>query len=417
MMDKKIARQRIVSKHWRAILAFTLLLCLIAYAYLSTAQGKTHSISKQHLNLAKVSQAQFETFIALNGQVTPKRTVYLDAIEGGRVDKLFVEAGSFVVKDQPLILLTNTSLQLDVISREAQIVEQLNNLSNTRLAMAQDKLDLKRDMIDVNYQLTRLKLLMSKNKTLLDKKLIAEHEYLALSNEYDYYRQRLDISKQRSVQDEKVRKIQIAQLEGSTQQLNKNLIFARNNLENLLVKAPVDGYLTGLAAELGESKARGVRLGQIDNLDSFKVISMVDEFYISGVQPGQIALAKLNDKDYQLVIKKIYPQVSNGQFKVDLTFSQQVPKALRRGQNIQLKLQLGAQQDAVLLPRGGFHHQTGGNWIFVVSQDGQLAQRRPIKLGRSNPNFYEVLSGLTPGEQVITSSYSDFETSATLSIE
>jgi HlyD family secretion protein len=416
-MDKKISQARISNKRWAGLSVFLILISLASYAYINSDPSRSQRIKKQHLSLSKISLGEFREYIPLNGKVMPKTTVYLDAVEGGRVERLFVEAGSFVSKGQPLIALSNTSLQLDVISREAQIAEQLNNLRNTRLAMEQDKLNLKRDILDVNYQLLRLKLLMTKHQALLAKKLIAEHQYLAVKNEYDYYVQRLAISKERREQDEKVRNIQVLQLEESTGQLNNNLNFARKNLDNLVVKAPVDGFLTGLTAELGESKSRGVRLGQIDNLNSFKVSSLVDEFYIDRVQPGQIAKASINSTDYQLVIKKIYPQVNKGQFKVDLVFGTQMPKNMRRGQNIQLKLQLGDQQQAILLPRGGFYQQSGGNWIFVVNANGDQASRRMIKLGRSNPDFFEVLSGLQVTDQVITSNYTGFDQAERLTLE
>lgn len=418
-MDKKIPRKHRNNKVIAFITVILMFVATTVYTFQDNGSGTSYRVKLPFLTFAQVTQGEFEDYIPLRGSVKPKRTVYLDAVEGGRVDELYVEVGGFVTKGQPILALSNTTLRLDVISREAQISEQLNNLRNTRLAMERDRLDLKRDSVEINFQLSRLARLMKKNKKLLDQGLTSEEAFLTVKDEYSYYQQRLEIVKERTAQDKKLREQQMTQLQDSTLQLNKNLMVARENLDNLIIKAPLDGYLTDLSAELGESKTRGVRLGQIDRLDAFKITSFIDEFYLKRVQQGQHARLNLDGAEHLVTIAKIYPQVSNGTFEVDFYFDESAPENLRRGQNVQLKLQLdgGTQNATVLLPRGAFFQHTGGNWIFVLNRQGELATKREIKLGRRNPNHFEVLAGLTPGDEVVISSYNEFAQVDSLVIE
>jgi len=357
------------------------------------------------LRITAAFSGVFKDAIPIRGNITPKKTIYLDAIEGGRVEKILVEEGVMVTAGQPLLELSNTSLQLDVISREAQISEQLNNLHNTRLAIEQNRLSLKRELIELDYQIAQAHRKLNQMDKLLSKNIVAIDEQKSSSDHYHYLVKRRALTIEQQRQDEEIRSTQIAQLEDSVAQLNKNLKFARKNLENLIVKAPTNGQLTSFNAELGESKTRGERLGQVDIVNSYKVVAKVDEFYLSRVLSGQMASFSLQGKEYGLILSKVYAQVSQGQFEVDFNFSNEIPKSLRRGQSLQIDLSLGQAKQAVLIPNGGFYQDTGGKWIFVIDKNTEIASRRTIKIGQRNSEYIEVLAGLTAGEQVISSSY------------
>jgi HlyD family secretion protein len=314
-----------------------------------------------------------------------------------------------VEKDQPLIELSNTSLQLDVIAREAEVSEQLNNLRNTQLAIEQNRLKLKSDLIEIDYQIVRLDRLVNRYEELDGKQFISKNDYENALDELEYWQNRRVVTKESQAQDEKIRLAQIEQLNASVAQLEKNLTLARANLEDLLVRAPRGGRLTSLNAEIGESKSRGERLGQIDDVDRFKAVALVNEFYLNRVRVGQQAILSSGGRDYALEISKIYPEVQAAQFEVDLRFLDEPPADIRRGQTLQLRLVLGdTTQKATLLANGAFFNDTGGAWVFVLDADGKVARRRPVQLGRRNPNTIEVEAGLEPGERVIVSSYANF---------
>lgn len=314
-----------------------------------------------------------------------------------------------VEEGQPLLELSNTSLQLDVIAREAEVSEQLNNLRNTQLAIEQNRLKLKSDLIEIDYQIVRLERLIKRYEELEGNQFISKNEYESSVDELNYWKNRREVTRESQQQDEVIRLAQIEQLNGSVAQLEKNLNLARANLENLLVRAPRDGRLTSLNAEIGESKARGERLGQIDDVDRFKAVALVNEFYLNRVRVGQQALLTASGREYTLEVSKIYPEVRSAQFEVDLRFVDDTPADVRRGQTLQLRLRLGdTTERAVLLPNGPYFNDTGGAWVFVLDADGKVARRRPVQFGRRNPNNVEVEGGIEPGEKVIVSSYASF---------
>ena len=322
---------------------------------------------------------------------------------------MIVEEGAHVEAGQPLIVLSNTQLQLDVIAREAEISEQLNNLRNTELAIEQNRLKLKSDLIEIDYQITRLQRLANRYEQLEGKQFLSKTEYEDARDELEYWSNRRTVTRESQAQDEKIRLAQIEQLRNSVDQLERNLKFARANLDNLTIRAPRSGNLTSLNAELGESKSRGERLGQIDDVDRFKATALVNEFYLNRVRVGQGALLSVGGRSYDLEISKVYPEVEASQFEVDLRFIDGPPDNVRRGQTLQLRLVLGdAADDATLLPNGPFFNDTGGAWVFVLDADGTTATRREVRLGRRNPNMIEVEAGLLPGDRVVTSSYSSF---------
>ena len=379
------------------------------FLYRSVGTSSTFTLDGQRIRIATVTEGQYEDYIPLRASVEPERTVYLDAVEGGRVEAVLVEEGAIVERDQPLIELSNTSLQLDVIAREAEISEQLNNLRNTELAIEQNRLKLKSDLIEIDYQIARLTRLVERYEALEGQQFLSKNEYEDSRDELEYWTARRTVTRESQAQDEKIRLAQIEQLQSSVAQLEKNLKLASANLDNLTVRAPRAGQLTSLEAELGESKARGERLGQIDVVDRFKATALVNEFYLNRVRVGQQAELRVDGKRYALEVAKTYPEVEAAQFEVDLRFVDEAPRDIRRGQTLQLRLVLGDTSDeAILLPSGAFYNDTGGAWVFVLDESGSVAERREVRLGRRNPNMIEVVAGLLPGDRVVISSYASF---------
>lgn len=406
-MDSVIERK---TPWLKIVLIGTLLVAGLTGFYNMVGQtaGASYNVSGDRLTIATVNNGQFDDSIALRGNIIPAKSVYLDAIEGGRVEQIFVEEGAQVKAGQKILELSNSTLQLDVISREAQISEQLNNLHNTRLAIDQNRLSLKRDLLEIDYQLQQLTRQIKQNQSLLANKLISKDQGAELQEQYDYMKKRRALTIEQQVQDEKLRAAQIEQLEGSVEQLNRNLSVTRKNLEHLVVRAPVDGLLSSLNADIGESKSRGGRLGQVDIVNQFKVTASVDEFYVSKVRQGQNAQFNIGNKSFGLVLSKVYAQISGGQFEVDFVFGGETPQNIRRGQSLQLNLQLGASKQGLLVNNGGFYQDTAGKWAFVIDASGKQAMRTAITTGRRNNRHIEVLSGLKPGDQVVVSSYGNF---------
>jgi len=409
-MDRKVERRGIP---WPRILAGSVIAALVIaviYQFFETSSMRSFAIAQDLVTVETAERGTFLDFVPIRGSVTPLNTVYLDAIEGGRVEHVLVEEGALVGAGQPILELSNTTLQLDVISREAQVSEQLNNLRNTRLAMEQNRLSLKSTLIEVDYQITRLTRLTERRADLFERGLIARQDYEDAADELEYFHNRREVTIESQEADERMRLAQIESLESTVEQLERNLEIARSNLDNLVIKAPTAGQLTSLDAEVGESKARGQRLGQIDDVDDFKVTALVDEFYVTRTRNGQAAEFDLSGRTHRLEVIKVYPEVLNGEFEIDLAFVEALPADLRRGQTLQIRVALGDSSEALLLPRGGFFEDTGGSWAFVLDESGDYAFKRNLRLGRRNPEYFEVLEGLAPGDRVITSAYTSFAT-------
>lgn len=408
VMDKKIEKKKWPPKKILMVSGGTIFFLLIFYNLIFGDTSTRLNVDTEKLTVSTVSKGPFQEFIPVTGTILPIKTIYLDALEGGRVDRLFLEEGAFVNKGDEILRLVNTNLQSDVMFREAQLFEQVNNLRNTRLAFEQAKLRNKSDLIELENQIRRQRRRLEIQKGLLDQNLTSKQEYEEAKDDFDYTTKRYELLIETIRQDSMLRDIQIQSLESSIQRLQTNLNIIKESLDNLTIRAPLKGQLTARNAELGESKRPGDRLGQIDVLDGFKVRADIDEHYITRIEIGQTGEFDLAGKSYRLIIKKVYPQVTNGRFQVDLEFADETPKDIRRGQTLQVRLELGEQQDAVLVPRGGFYQKTGGQWIYVVDPSGDFAVRRSIRLGRQNPQMFEVLDGLYPGEKVITSSYDTY---------
>jgi HlyD family secretion protein len=407
-MDRKIEK-----KFWtRSRIAYgagsLVVVVLITYAFISTLGGSRLNVEADKITISKVTRAPFQEYIPVQGTILPIQTFYLDAVEGGRVEKRYVEAGSFVKKGDPIVKLANTNLQLDVMYREALTYQEINDAQNRRLSIEQNTIGVKTSLAEAEYEVQHTGLAYLRDSALVLKKLVPEQSYLESRYEYDSWLKRRALAQENFLQDSILRVAQLAQLEGSIARLQQNLDMTKKSLDNLTIKAPISGQLTSLNAEIGESKTPGQRIGQIDVLDSFKVQASIDEFYIARVNAGQAGEFDLTGKTFRLRIVKVYPEVTNGRFDVDMEFVGSAPAGLRRGQTLQIRLELGDLTEAVLLPRGGFYQKTGGQWVYVVDKSGEYAVRRNIKLGRQNPQMFEVLDGLEPGEEVITSSYDNF---------
>ena len=378
--------------------------------------GRTLSVEAQRIIVSDVTVGTYEDFIPLRGRLVPSSTVYLDAIEGGRVERVMVEDGATVEAGAPIVLLSNTNLQLEVLSREAAVTEQLNNMRTIELQLEQNRLSHRRSLVEIDYQITRLTRSVERQKDLASRELVSQMTIEDLEDELAYYRNRREVTVESQATDARLQAEQLRQLREAGAQLEAGLTLARRNLDDLNVRAPVAGKLSGFNSEIGQSIARGGRLGQIDDPDHFKLTAGIDEFYLGRVDLEQVAIADHDGRSLDLRVAKIYPQVNNGQFEIDMRFSEQ-PADLRRGQTLQIRLTLGDNSDAVLIPNGSFYQETGGSWVFVVSPDGSEAVRRSVRLGRRNTDFIEVLDGLEPGERVITSPYTSFTNMDRLAID
>ena len=394
-----------------------LLLVAFAWWFVDTLlDGRSLSVDSQRIAISTVTAGTFEDYIPLRGRLIPRSTVYLDAIEGGRVDQVLVEDGALVEAGEPIAILSNTNLQLVVLGREAEVTEQLNFMRTIELQLEQNRLSHKRNLIEIDYQVKRLTRSIERQRGLAAKDLVSQSTIDELEDELKYYEDRREVTLESQATDARLQEQQLAQLRIAGEQLRSSLDFARKNLDDLNVRAPIAGKLSGFNIEVGQSIERGGRLGQIDDPDGFKLNVRIDEYYLGRVDLEQVAVAEHNNRSFDMEIAKIYPQVKDGQFEVDMAFSEE-PVGVRRGQTLQLRLTLGDNTGALLIPNGSFYQETGGNWIFVVSPDGSEAIKRPVRLGRRNTSFIEVLDGLEAGEKVVTSPYTSYADMDRLSLD
>ncbi|PHS18495.1 MAG: hypothetical protein COA86_07310 [Kangiella sp.] len=410
-MDRQVNQSHLFStknkKRLKIISASLLIVSCISY-FSSNTSGTSLTIDPVKLVFSDARQGDFQEFLPLRGTVLPQRVIYLDAIDGGRVEQVFVEEGEMIQAGDKILELSNTSLQLNVLAREADVSEQINNLRNTRLAMKQSRLEKKTTLLDIEYRIKVLLRRKAKTEILSSKQLVAKDSLHQIIDELDYQQRRLALMEESLQQEREFHKVQLKQLESNVKALQSNLKISRKSLDNLTLLAPFSGQLTFLNAEIGESMSEGKRLGQIDVLDNFKVLTQVDEFYINRVTKGQIGRFTLNGTEHELAIFKIYPGVTNGQFEVEWRFKLLPPNNIRRGQSLQIKLEMSDSQQSMVVDQGGFYQDTGGNWVFVLDPNGQGASKRLVKLGKRNNQLIQVLSGLKIGERIIASSYGEF---------
>lgn len=407
-MDRPIEKKTWTRARILSILG-VLALGVLIYMAIKSSSGKSKlNVDTERLMINEVTQGPFKEFIPINGVVMPITTIYIDAQEGGRVEERYVEDGAIMKKGQPILKLNNTDLELSLANQETAVFDVLTQMQNTKNNSEQNTIRQLNQMADVVNALEEAKRVYELNKKLFEQKAIGYQDLKSSENLYNYQVKRKTLTDQILTQDSASTKTQLTQMQESYARMQNALGLMRRKVGDLIVRAPVDGQLTSLDAEYGQSKNKGDRLGQIDVLSGYKVRADIDEHYISRIFTGLEGDFTFSGTKYILVIKKVYTQVTNGRFQVDMEFKQAVPQGIRRGQTLQIGLALGDERNVVLVPKGGFFQSTGGNWIFKVNESGTLAYKQDITLGQQNPNHYEVLSGLKPGDKVLTNSYETY---------
>ncbi len=406
-MDRKISQKPWIKRRYRNLLVVVLSLLLVAFFTLMFDTTSAYRVDMETVTVSEVTEAAFEDYINVRGRVEPATIHYLDAVEGGIVKEIFVEDGAYLRVGDTILTLSNLNLSLNILNSEAQLAEKANFLRETQLNMEQQKLTLERELLRLDNDLVRLQRTYEQNQGFFKEKLISSNEYLESEEAYKLGLNLRNLTLRQHQQDSIYRKNQIAKISGSLKSMEKNLELIYQRQDHLVVRSPIDGQLASLDAMQGQSIAPGMRLGQVNMLTKYKLRARIDEHYIDRVEVGQKATVEREGKLYDMTLAKVYPEVSEGFFRVDLSFDEAMPENIRSGQSYNLSLALGESSDGLLLARGGFFQATGGQWVFVLNSDNE-ATKRSITLGRQNPRFYEILEGLKPGEQVITSGYERF---------
>ena len=407
-MDRAIKQKFWNTKRLLTIIGIIGLIMLIsASIYFNSGKMKL-KVDLERITVSEIKMGTFQEFIPVNGLVLPVTTIYMDAMEGGRVEERFVEDGTIMKKGQPILRLLNTDLELQLANQETQVFNVLTQIQISKNSAEQNSINRQNQEAEVDNALTEAERVYTINKNLYEQKVIATQEFQSSKNLYDYQLRRKKLTTQIMKTDAVSMAQQVNQMSESYQQMKKTLALMQRKVGDLIVRSPVDGQLTSLDAEIGENKDKGQRLGQIDVMSGFKIRVDIDEHYISRIFTGLKGNCELAGKKYNLNITKVYTQVANGRFQVDMVFIGKSPESIRRGQTLQIRLALSDEAQALLLPKGGFYQQTGGNWIFKIGDNRNNAFKNDIQLGRQNPDYYEVLQGLKIGDQVITSSYENF---------
>ncbi len=387
------------------VVAFALL--LLWMFFIRDNRSKLY-IQKDQITIAEVSAGKFQEFIPVDGVLLPRNTFYIDAVQGGVVDEIYVEDGAILKKGDPILKLSNTNMELSYMDQETRMYDAINNLANTLINIEQLKYTRQKEITELRYQIDRLKTDFSRKKSFYLDQLIPAKEYEDAERDYTHALSQLELTLKLKTLDSISGVRQSQQITSSMERMQNNLSLLKRNMDNMTIKSPGDGKLSSFNVEIGETKNAGEHLGQIDIPGGFKVRANVDERYISRIFNGQEAEVNLGGETYYLVVNKIYTNVTNGSFQIDLVFKDKEPENIKRGQTLQLRVKFSGETDAITIRRGGFYQETGGNWIYVVDPDGTYAQKRDIKIGRQNIYSYEVLEGLNPGEKVIVSSYESF---------
>ncbi|WP_425390396.1 efflux RND transporter periplasmic adaptor subunit [Ekhidna sp.] len=407
-MDRKIKKKKWTPKKIAIYCASGLLVVFIGYNFFLSGGGTRLNVERNKINIATVIEGDFQEFIPVDGNVLPIKTIRLDAIEGGVVSKKHYDGGILVDKGDTILELANNALLQNFVREETQAFRLMNEVENTKLSLQRNQFDLKRNLLQLDYQIDAAKDAYERGRKLYDDSIISEQEFLNLKREYERLVDNRKIQVESNRFDSIASVTQIRQSEATLERTRENLEMIKRNLNNLYIKAPIDGRLSTVDVEVGESIAPGQNIGQIDDLNGFKVRATIDEHYISRIYAGLNGTFTFAGGDFGLEIRKVYPEVNNGLFEVDMAFDT-IPNGIRRGQTLQIRLQLSENITAVQIPRGSFYQTTGGNWIFVVNEDETEAVRRDIRLGRQNQRYYEVVEGLQPGEKVVVSSYRGYE--------
>ncbi|RYC52286.1 efflux RND transporter periplasmic adaptor subunit [Flagellimonas olearia] len=409
-MDIQLEKKKGLKPKHYGYIALGVLLLFVGWKLLFASSVSTFRTEKERLSIAQVTAGKFDDYITINGTVAPIATIYMDAYEGGRVSEKLIEEGSMVKKGDIILKLENMGLYEQILASESNLALKQNDLRSTKLTFDSRQVEGKRNLATAEYDLQRLKRNYEQNEELFKDELISKETYLLSKENYELAKKQHDIVKLQTEQDDELRETSLTGLDADLARMHKTLSMVYERLDHLNVRAPADGQLGFLDAEIGQNIAQGERIGQINVLTDFKIEAEIDEHYIDRVKRDLSATLERNEKEYGLRLRKVYPEVRNGRFKVDLVFTDEKPETIRAGQSYNIRLQLGESNEALLLPKGGFFQSTGGQWVFVVNPDGGEALKRNVRLGKQNSRYYEVLEGLQPGEEVITSNYDSFGT-------
>lgn len=407
-MDRVIEKKKGLRPKHVLWIAVGLLIIFAVWKLATSDYSSVYRAEKEKLTISETSEGWFNDYITVIGQVEPITIIYLDAIEGGRVEERLIEEGTMVKEGDIILRLENRQLYQTILNSEAALAEKENYLRNTRISFETELIQSKRNILDNEYRLNRSKRTYEQYNQLMKEDLIAREDYLQAKESYEYEVRLLEINKLKARNDSLIRVTSMHTLENDLAKMREMFYLVRERLDHLNVRAPVDGQLGMLDAEIGQSIGMGQRIGQINVLTNFKVVAQIDEHYIDRVRRDLTATFDRSGSGFGLSVRKVYPEVRNGQFKIDLVFEGEKPDNIRTGQTYHIRLELGQPEKAILLPRGGFFQSTGGQWVFVLDKDGTTASKRPIRIGKQNPQYYEVLEGLQPGEKVITSGYEMF---------
>jgi len=407
-MDRILPKKKGLQKKHIGYIAIGLAMIILIYLAFFTDRTSTYKVEKDKLIIETVIRDQFNDYITVTGNVEPISTIFLDAQEGGRVEEILIEEGSMVKKGDIILKLSNPDLHLAILDSEAQLAEKDNFLRNTQIAMEQDRIQIKRELLNLRYDIERKERNFKQNEILIKENLISTEEYLRSKEDLEMSVRSRDLFLERERQDSLFRSVQVEILANNLQNMRRNLGLVRQRVENLNVRATVDGQLGLLVPEIGQSISRGANMGQINVLTSYKVTAQIDEHYIDRVRTQLTATLDRQGSKFTLVVRRVYPEVRNGTFKIDMVFEESMPENIRTGQTYYISLQLGQPKESLLVPIGGFFQETGGQWIFVLDPSESYAVKRDISIGRKNPRYYEVIEGLQPGEKVIISGYETF---------
>ena len=407
-MDRIIKKKKWTPKKIALIVGGVALTGLIMFVIASSSGSSKLNVDAERMSIAEAKTAIFREFIPVTGIVQPISTIFLDLQEGGRVDEIFVEDGAVLLQGQPILKLGNTDLELSIVNQETNVYNMLMQMQLAQINARQNTVSKQTMMVDMDNQLKEAKRVFDLQAKLYDSKTIAEQEFQQAKNNYNYMLEKRALALEILKQDSIATVQQMEQQRESYERSKSALDLMRRKFADLTVRAPVEGQLTSLDAEIGQSKNKSQRIGQIDVLSGFKVRVDVDEHYITRIYPGLEGQYRRSDSIYTLTIQKVYTQVTSGRFAVDMLFKGAVPDNIRRGQSLQIRIALSDETEALIIPRGGFYQQTGGNWIFKLTQDRTRAYRTDIRIGRQNPDFYEVLDGLKPGDRIVVNSYENY---------
>ncbi|MCP5046383.1 MAG: HlyD family efflux transporter periplasmic adaptor subunit [bacterium] len=408
-MDRKIEKKKWPAKRIITYAVAGVFIVVVLYGLVFNSGSSSLNVKSDRITVSTVQKGPFQEFIPVISNVLPHNTIFLDAVEGGRVEIIYLRAGTQVKKGDKILKLSNTNLLMTLLNNEAQVNRASNELRATRLQLERNRLDLEKQRVDADYFLKRIKRKYERNKILFKEKFISDQAFNEFEDEYEYMVKKRKLTMESQEKDLKFQEQQVIHLDASVNQMQENLKLLKLQMDNLTLRAPISGHLTSLEAEVGQSKSPGNRLGQIDDTEGFKVRAEIDEHYISRIEVGKIGTVPITGGgEHKMKVSKVHPEVKEGKFEVDMEFVGEEPEGIRRGQTLHISLQLSEMSQALLVAKGGFYGTTGGNWAYVLDESGSTAVKRSIRLGRQNPRFFEILDGLKPGDRVITSSYENF---------